>query len=126
METPLRPTESPEKVRRAVLNLFPKTLLEEGESLRGRVDSLDRFAELLRKQHIRDSSREVLLGSIRGRRLVFHLNKQAAFAGRVSFSAYAPLGDIRVTVVSDDLPGLVRELAPPTIRRGGGEARPAS
>ena len=126
METPLRPTESPEKVRRAVLNLFPKTRLEEGESLKGRVDSLDRFAELLRKQRIRDSSREVLLGSIRGRRLVFHLNKQAAFAGRVSFSAHAPLGDIRVTVVSDDLPGLVQELAPSTIRRRGGEARPAS
>ncbi len=126
VETPLRPTESPEKVRRAVLNLFPKARLEEGEGIRGPAGSLDRFAELLRRQRIRDSSREVLLGSIRGRRLVFHLNKQAAFAGRVSFSAHASLGDIRVTVVSDDLRGLVRELAPPTIRRGGGEARPAS
>ena len=126
METPLRPTESPEKVRRAVLNLFPKARLEEGESIRGPAGSLDRFAELLRRQRILDSSREVLLGSIRGRRLVFHLNKQAAFAGRVSFSAHAPLGDIRVTVVSDDLRGLVRELAPPTIRRGRREPRPAS
>ncbi len=126
VETSLRPTESPEKVRRAVLNLFPKAHLEEGESIGGPAGSLDRFAELLRRQRILDSSREVLLGSIRGRRLVFHLNKQAAFAGRVSFSAHAPLGDIRVTVVSDDLRGLVRELAPPMIRRGGREPRPAS
>lgn len=126
METPLRPTESREKVRRTILNLFPEARLEEGESLTGRVGSLDRFAELLRRQRIRDSSREVLLGSIRGRRLVFHLNKQAAFARRVSFSAHAPLGDIRVTVVSDDLRTLVEDLAPATIRRRGGEARPAS
>lgn len=125
VETPIRPTESASRVRTAVLNLFPEARLEEGETLRGSVGSLDRFAELLGRQRIRDSSREILLGSIRGRRLVFHLNKQAAFVGRVSFSAHAPLGDIRVTVVSDDLRGLIQELAPATVRRGGGEARPA-
>lgn len=125
METPIRPTESARRVRTAVLNLFPEARLEEEESLQGPAGSLDRFAELLVRQRIRDSSREVLLGSVRGRRLVFRLNKQAAFAGRVSFSAHAPLGDIRVTVVSDDLRGLIQELAPATIRRGGGEARPA-
>lgn len=108
------------------MNLFPEARLEETETLKGPAGSLDRFAELLRRQRIRDSSREVLLGSIRGRRMVFHLNKQAAFVGRVSFSAHAPLGDIRVTVVSDDLRALVQELAPTRVRRGRGEARPAS
>jgi predicted RNA binding protein with dsRBD fold (UPF0201 family) len=124
VETPIRPTETAEKVRTAVLNVFPEAHLEEGQRLRGRAGSLDRFAALLGRQRIRDSSREVLLGSIRGQRLVFHLNKQAAFAGRISFSAHAPLGDIQVTVVSDDLRGLIQELAPATIRRGGGERRP--
>ncbi len=117
VETPRRATESAEKVRRAVLNLFPEARLEEGESLTGPAGSLDRFAELLQKQRIRDSAREVLLGALRGRHLVFHLNKQAAFAGRVSFSAHAPLGDICVTVVSDDLRGLIEELAPVTVRK---------
>ena len=125
VETPIRPTESASRVRAAVLNLFPEASLEEGEVLRGPAGSLDRFAELLGQQRIRDSAREILLGSIRGRRLVFHLNKQAAFVGRVSFSAHAPLGDIQVTVVSDDLQSLVQELAPATVRRGGGEARSA-
>ncbi len=61
----------------------------------------------------------------RGDRLVFYLNKQAAHAGRVSFSAHAPLGDICVTVVSEDLVGLVEELAPSTVRPGGGQPGPA-
>ncbi len=41
VETPRHATESVEKVRRAVLNLFPETRLEEGEDLTGRSISTD-------------------------------------------------------------------------------------
>ncbi|MFQ6013119.1 MAG: RNA-binding domain-containing protein [Thermoplasmata archaeon] len=126
-ETPCHATESADKVRRAVLNIFPEAQLEGGneEGIAGHGGTLNRFAELLRRQRIRDSAREVLEGGIQGNRLVFYLNKQAAYAGRVSFSAHAPLGDICVTVVSDDLRGLVRELTSST-RAGGGESRAAA
>ncbi|MFQ5552108.1 MAG: RNA-binding domain-containing protein [Thermoplasmata archaeon] len=125
VETPCRATETTGKVQQAVLNIFPGAQLTVGERITGRAGSLDRLAELLQRQHIRDSARELLTGSIQGNRLVFYLNKQAAYAGRVSFSAHAPLGDICVTVVSDDLQGLVENLAPSPIRPGGRNPRPA-
>ncbi|MFQ5986875.1 MAG: RNA-binding domain-containing protein [Thermoplasmata archaeon] len=125
VETPRRATETAEKVRTAVLNIFPEAQLTVGKGITGKAGSLDRLAELLQRQHIRASARELLKGSIQENRLVFYLNKQAAYAGRVSFSAHAPLGDICVTVVSDDLRGLIENLAPPTIRSGGREPRPA-
>ncbi|MFQ5907335.1 MAG: RNA-binding domain-containing protein [Thermoplasmata archaeon] len=125
VETPLRPTESARRVKRAILNIFPEARLEEEGKIAGDTGSLDHFAELLRRQHIRDSAHELLTGAIRGDRLVFYLNKQAAYAGRVSFSAHAPLGDIRVTVVSEDLRDLIEELAPSTVRPRGRQSRPA-
>ena len=117
VETPCRPTESVAKVRLALLNLFPDTDLEEDDVITGTATSLERLAELFRNQRVRTSAREVLSGAVRGDRLVFHLNKQAAVSGKVSFSAESPLGDIRVTVVTDNPAEVVDELAP---RRSGG------
>ncbi|MDX1534097.1 MAG: RNA-binding domain-containing protein [Thermoplasmata archaeon] len=125
IKTPLRPTESAEKVARAVRNVFPEAQLEGEAALHGPAGSLDHFAELLRRQRIRDAAREVLQGAIRGNRLEFHLNKQAAFVGRISFSAHAPLGDIQVVLAAEDLRGLVQELTSTTIGTGGGEVGPA-
>lgn len=125
VEAPCRATERGERVKAAILNIFPEAQLAEGHPFVGEAGSLRRFAELLRTQRIRDSARELLIGAIRDDQLVFYLNKQAAYAGKVSFSAYAPLGDICVTVTSDRLRDLVEELAPPVRRRGRGEARSA-
>lgn len=113
MEAPCNPTESAEKVRTAILALFPDAELLEAEGIvSGTSSGLGKLAELLRAQHIRGSAREVLLGAIRDDRLVIHLNKQAALMGRVSFSAQSPLGDIRVTIIADDLREVVDEIAP--------------
>ncbi len=117
LEVPCRPTESASKVMLAVLNLFPDAELAEGEVITGQVRDLGRFSELLRVQRIRNSAREVLGGSIRGNRMVFHLNKQAALAGKVSFSALSPLGDIFVTVESDDLERVLDQVAPASLRK---------
>lgn len=117
VEAPCRPTEDPAKVRQAVRNLFPDVEFQEDGEIRGTAASLDRLAELLRNQQIRGSAREVLLGSVRGNQLVFHLNKQAASAGKISFSAYAPLGDIVVCVEAEDAAQVVDRVAPAA---GGG------
>jgi predicted RNA binding protein with dsRBD fold (UPF0201 family) len=114
--TPLRPTENADRVRQAILNIFPEARLAGDDGIAGDAGSLDHFGELLRRQRIRDSAHEVLTGAVRGDRMVFYLNKQAAYVGRVSFSAHAPLGDVCVTVVSEDLRGLIEGLAPSTIR----------
>ncbi len=112
VEVPCRPTESAAKVRMACLNLFPDAEFEEDDVVRGSATSLDRLAELLAAQRIRMSAREVLLGAVRGDRLVFHLSKQAALAGKVSFSAQSPLGDITVTIIADDPQEIVDMVAP--------------
>jgi predicted RNA binding protein with dsRBD fold (UPF0201 family) len=117
LEAPCRPTESPSKVRLAILNIFPDAELEENDLIRGEARSLHRLSELLRGQRIRDSAREVLMGSIRGNRVVFHINKQAAFAGRVSFSAHSSLGDILVAIEVDDPRQVVDQLAPRSPRQ---------
>jgi predicted RNA binding protein with dsRBD fold (UPF0201 family) len=125
VEAEVNLTESEEKVRRAVENIFgsvPVTvkpgyrgggLLAE---LRGQ-DSLVKLRNLLRSERIRDAARRALFHGVQGGTIGFCLNKQVAFAGHVSFSeevAESPLGPIKVTIVCDDPRGLVDWLAPRT------------
>lgn len=113
VEAPCRPTEGVSKVKAAILNIFPDAKLEDQVGyIRGEATDLERFAELLRRQRIRASARELLQGSTRDGRMVFHLNKQAANVGRVSFSALSPLGDILVDIEADDLGALIDQIAP--------------
>ena len=114
----VKATEDAEKVARAVLNIFPDARIDrrEGEIFASAA-SLDRFAELLEEQRIRDSARAKLLHSRKGGDMVFSLNKQAAFAGKVSFGERSPLGDIEVRVEAEDPEGLVDMVAPSTKRR---------
>ncbi len=58
------PTESTEKLKDAILNLFPSAELSfDGRHLKGETDDLDHFRTLLREQRIRDTAREVLESS---------------------------------------------------------------
>jgi predicted RNA binding protein with dsRBD fold (UPF0201 family) len=56
---------------------------------------------------------------IKGRRkdrTVFDLNKQAAFAGRISFTEErAVLGTIRVTIEDEDIDAAINIVAPATV-----------
>jgi predicted RNA binding protein with dsRBD fold (UPF0201 family) len=125
VEAEVHLTESEEKVRRAVENLFGsmsvtvKPLYRGGGLLaeaRGQ-DSLVKFRNLLRNDRIRDAARRALYHGIHGGTVVFCLNKQVAFAGHVSFSeevAESPLGPIKVTIACDDPRGMVDWLAPRT------------
>ncbi len=116
VETPLKPTEDPSKVRRAMLNLFPDLeIVERGDGISGRGHSLERFRELLFNQRIRDSAREIMLGAMSGPEMVLHLSKQAAYAGRVSFSAESPLGALLVIISGEDLAAVVDSISPSTL-----------
>ncbi|NOZ77102.1 MAG: hypothetical protein GXO65_05410 [Euryarchaeota archaeon] len=108
------PTESPEKVRQAVENVFEVRLEEEGGYLVGTCTGLDRLHRLLRRQRLLDAARGVLLAGLEGNRTRFCLNKQAAFVGRVNFSSTAPLGPIEVEVEDEDIRGVIDRLAPET------------
>jgi len=76
--------------------------------------SLERFRMILQRDRIRAAARSVLRRSVEGNRLVFYLNKQAAYAGHVSFSApegESPMGPIQVIVEAVDPDQLIDWLA---------------
>jgi len=119
----LFPTEDLDKVRRALLNVFPDALVEEYEGgLIARSGSLARFKELIRNQRILDSTRSALLRATSGSETRFQLNKQVAYVGKISFTEGSmALGSIEVSIESDDILSLIDEVAPVTV--GGEEVR---
>jgi len=125
VETAVNLTESEEKVRTAVANLFAGLPIVVNSSHNGSVleakvkgqEALIKFRNLLRNDRIRDAARRALLTSTKNGAVVFCLNKQVAFAGHISFSeetAESPLGPIKVTIKCDDPRKLVDWLAPRT------------
>jgi predicted RNA binding protein with dsRBD fold (UPF0201 family) len=125
IDTEVNPTEDEAKVKRAIENIFSslqfelKPLKREGLlTARGRgTDGLTKLYNLLRRDRIRDATRSVLYKGISGRSIIFYLNKQVAYAGRVSFSqpsGESPLGPIRVEIRCEDPRKIIDWLAPRT------------
>ena len=75
------------------------------------LESLTHLRGLLRRTRIRDAARALFTRSASGDRLSFGLNKQAAYAGHISFyrSGESPLGPIQVTL-NGDIPAVIRYL----------------
>ncbi|MBS7650473.1 MAG: RNA-binding domain-containing protein [Candidatus Bathyarchaeia archaeon] len=114
VEAELSLTEDEEKVRLAVSNLFPqiklnlievddvhKKLVGEGRGFEG----LLRLKELLHRERIRAAALNILSSSIHENYLTIHFNKQAAYAGHISFATEpgeSALGPITVYIRSED------------------------
>ena len=100
IETTLHLTESAEKVKRAISNIFPDAVFQAHKDgiLRGTSHDLSKLKERLAAQAIRDASRRVLLRGIRPGHIYVMISKQAAFVNRVNFSEDGPLGDITVII----------------------------
>ncbi|MEM2320221.1 MAG: RNA-binding domain-containing protein [Candidatus Bathyarchaeia archaeon] len=126
VEVEVNPTESEEKVKRALENIFgglPAQLKSSANrkllvvDARG-IESLAKLYNLLRRERIRDAARGVLFEGVSGNTITFFLNKQAAFAGHVSFSkavAESPLGPIKVQIKCNDPKQLIDWLSPKTV-----------
>jgi predicted RNA binding protein with dsRBD fold (UPF0201 family) len=98
------PTEVGDRVKEAVLNIFPEAELRLTESfLTASTADLEKFSTKLRDQRIRGSARTLLHHCVSGEEIVFFLNKQAAFVGKVNFTeGDSVLGDIKVKIVTDE------------------------
>ncbi|HEY7587407.1 MAG TPA: RNA-binding domain-containing protein [Thermoplasmata archaeon] len=117
VETPCFPTESRERVKAALRNLFPDLQFErDDERIIGVTRSLERLRELLRNQRIRDTARGQLQAGRSGSRTRFSLNKQAATGGLVNFAAPSPLGSIDVEIEDDDLTAVIDHVAESTVK----------
>ncbi len=107
----VNPTESREKVVEAVRNVLGDLELEQSERgglvvLEGRLERIEDLAPLrdaFARMRIRDAARSLFTRIAEEGFLSFGLNKQAAYAGRVSFysSGESSLGPIQVTLKGD-------------------------
>ncbi len=127
MEADVNPTESEEKVKKALWNLFGDVTtqtkpLQKGAVLTAEAKGLDTLSTLrnvLRRDRVRDASRKPLFQGMSGDAITFYLNKQVAFAGHVSFSeatSESPLGPIKVIVQCENPRELIDWLAPRTTK----------
>lgn len=114
---PVYPSEDPEKVKTAILKVFPNATLEESDmGIKGTTEDLDRFSKQIRKQKILDTTRSVMLHGKRGDRTRIFLNKQVAFVGKVSFCEEKTiLGTMKVVIIDEDIDGLIDKVAPVTV-----------
>jgi predicted RNA binding protein with dsRBD fold (UPF0201 family) len=126
VEVEINPTESEDKVKRAVENIFggiPVQIkpLHKGSLLVARakgLETLTKLYNLLRRERIRDAARGALFGGLHGNMISFCLNKQVAYAGHISFSeavAESPLGPIKVKIECEDPRELIDWLTPKTV-----------
>jgi predicted RNA binding protein with dsRBD fold (UPF0201 family) len=126
VEAEINPTESEDKVKRAVENIFGNVLVQvksagDGSLLVVEADgpeALTKLYNLLRRERIRDAARGVLFEGLDGKTITFHLNKQVAYAGHVSFCkpvAESPLGPIKVQIDCENPREVIEWLAPRTV-----------
>jgi predicted RNA binding protein with dsRBD fold (UPF0201 family) len=122
VEAEINPTETEEKVKTAVANMFGDMLIKLEPSQVGSVltaeaksrSALENFRNTLRRDRVRAAARKILYAGVRGNALSFCLNKQAAFAGHASFSqetGESPLGPIKVTIETENPRELIDWLA---------------
>lgn len=110
IESDILPTEDKSKVERAVRNIFPliEIRLEENKVRRIKCHAeglkiLSEFRSLLKRNRIRAAARSIMLRSVSASSITVNLNKQAAYAGHVSFTmdpSESPLGPIILTIQS--------------------------
>jgi len=119
----VNPTESEDKVKTAVENIFGNIPVQIKPSYRGSIltaetrgrEALTKLYNLLRRERIRSAARKALFEGLRGKVISFCLNKQVAFAGHVSFSeevAESPLGPIKVRIECEEPRLLIDWLVP--------------
>jgi predicted RNA binding protein with dsRBD fold (UPF0201 family) len=109
------PTEDRDKVVGAIIKLFPDAEITGDDPIIARSTSIDAFGELLKRYRIRDAARAIMRRGLERDSISFMLNKQVAAVGKVSFSEENhSLGDLEVTIVSDDINGLIDSIAPNT------------
>ena len=110
VESDILPTEDESKVERAVRNIFPLIEIHLDENNGKRIKAyakglkiLSELHNLLKRNRIRAAARSIMMRSISASSITVALNKQAAYAGHVSFTTdpnESPLGPIILTIQS--------------------------
>lgn len=123
VEVEIHPTETEEKVKAAVENIFGDIPLRveslpNGSRISAKstgLEALTKLHNLLRRERIRNAARAIFFEGLHGNTVTFFLNKQVAYSSHLSFSketAESPLGPIKVRIQCADPRELIEWLAP--------------
>ena len=128
VRTKLYRTESREKVKEAILNLFPDAEFEDGGEdaecderdedielvAHAGKETVEHLRELIGRQEINETAQEQLKEAVLGDTLAFSLSKQPATVGRVNFDVGGhELGALHVRIETDDAEAFVERLTTP-------------
>jgi hypothetical protein len=113
IEAEVNPTESEDKVRRAVETIFGCIPMQAKPLRKGSLlfaeaqgqENLAKFHNLLNRERIRAAARTVFFQGLEKKAINFCLNKQVAYAGHISFSqetGESPVGPIKVKIKCSD------------------------
>ena len=126
VESDILPTEDESKVERAVRNIFPLIEIHLDENNGKRIKAyakglkiLSELHNLLKRNRIRAAARSIMMRSISASSITVALNKQAAYAGHVSFTTdpnESPLGPIILTIQSPNPQEVIDWLVKPKRR----------
>ncbi len=121
--TIVKPTEDPEKVKKAVENIFngEVVIVDEGngyyrvEGISTSRKALNKLYNMIRMEQVIAATRSYLLKNTRRNVITILLHKQAAYVNKLSFidsDRESPLGAIKLVIEADDPKEIIDWLAP--------------
>ena len=116
--TALNPSEDPDKVIEAILNILPGLHIFDHVSYIKATSSdaapLDTLYEMISARRAQGSLSRLIRHNVQDQTTWFYLNKQAAYAGVAAVCDYAeesPLGPIKITIRSVRIHDIIEKLA---------------
>jgi len=114
MSCPVNPSEDPDKVEKAIANIFPYSIIKyENFTILAQSKELRSFEKIYETIHTNQSQKAYsrnLENNLENDATWFFLNKQAAFVERVAICdepEESPLGPIKVTLTSSNIDGII-------------------
>lgn len=110
----INPSEDPEKIKQAILNILPNSKIKnENYSISAvskDLNSFEKIYEAIQSNRSQKSYRRNLEQNLKHDSTWFYLNKQAAFVEKVAICEDAeesPLGPIKVIMTSSNIDGII-------------------
>lgn len=105
IETEVKSTEDPEKLKKAILNVFPDSepdFNEEKQIIKGEAD-FETFWNRAAEQRIREAILEVLKENKRDGETRIGISKTAAFSGKLATDVGSSLGQIKLEISWEEI-----------------------
>lgn len=110
MFCPVNPSESPDKIKKAISNIFPNSTINfekfSVSAQSNNLNSLEKIYETIHSKKSQKTYKRNLEKNLRSDSTWFYLNKQAAFVDKIAICEEAdesPLGPIKVILISSNI-----------------------